>query len=81
MGETTMTYLLIYFAILAVVLPYSLMLVSVNRTDDGEVNNNDTTMSTHKVNLLNGRLPRKRKSERITRRFGPDGHLIPSEPL
>ncbi len=76
-----MTYLLIYFAILAVVLPYSLMLVSVNRTDDGEVNNNDTTVSIQKVNLLNGRLPRKRKNERITRRFGPDGHLIHSKHL
>jgi len=33
-----MTYLLIYLLIISLVLPYALILVSVNRTDDGEQN-------------------------------------------
>jgi hypothetical protein len=52
-----MTYLLIYLLIVSVVLPYSLILVSVNRTDDSDgdesynKNNNDVTLI-HQLNLL-----------------------------
>jgi cell division protein FtsX len=54
-GKTAMTYLLIYLLIVSVILPYSLLLVSVNRTDDGDEfynKNNDNVTLVHQLNLL-----------------------------
>lgn len=52
-----MTYLLIYLLIVSVVLPYSLILVSVNRTDDDGGNepynkNKNNVTFVHQLNLL-----------------------------
>ena len=55
-GKIAMTYLLIYLLIVSVVLPYSLILVSINRTDDAAEfynKNNDNVTLIHQLNLLN----------------------------